>query len=182
MNSQIKEIVSSCNICEKFKRNNQKEPLVQEVIPKYPFHIVGMDIFEYAGRNYVALIDAYSNYLMAYKVQNKTSKHIIDIIFRLFDTLGYSTIIKCDNSPFGSAEFERFSVDCNTQLKFSSPRYPQSNGLAEKGVAIAKNILKRCFESNDVDQFQYYHLLEYNTTPVAGIHITPSELFFGIDL
>lgn len=45
-------------------------------------------------------------------------------------------------------------------------------------MAIAKNILKRCYESDEVDQFQY-RILEYNTTPVAGMRLTPSELFFG---
>ncbi|XP_017479869.1 PREDICTED: metabotropic glutamate receptor-like protein R [Rhagoletis zephyria] len=38
--------------------------------------------------------------------------------------------------------------------------------MAEKGVAIAKNILKRCYETNEVDHFQY-RIMEYNTTPVA---------------
>lgn len=31
---------------------------------------------------------------------------------------------------------------------------------------------------NDVDQFQY-RILEYNATPLMGMHVTPSELFFG---
>lgn len=63
-------------------------------------------------------------------------------------------------------------------MNFSSPRYPQSNGLSEKAVGIAQNMLKRCHEANEVDQFQY-RLLEYNTTPIASIRSTPSELFFG---
>lgn len=86
--------------------------------------------------------------------------------------------MKSDNVPFSSAEFDRFATEFNIQFKFSSPRYPQSNGLAEKAVGIAKNILKRCYEANEVDQFQY-RILEYNTTPVASIGLTPSELFFG---
>lgn len=72
----------------------------------------------------------------------------------------------------------KFSNDFNVKFSHSSPRYPQSKGLAEKGVAIAKNILKRCYEMNEVDQFQY-RILEYNTTPIAGMKLTPSELFFG---
>lgn len=64
------------------------------------------------------------------------------------------------------------------KFDFSSPRYPQSNGLSEKAVGISKNILKRCYEANEVDQFQY-RLLEYNTTPIASMRLTPSELFFG---
>lgn len=178
MNSQIKEITSKCTICEKFKRNNQKEPLVQEETPKYPFHRVSMDIFEYAGRDFIALIDAYSNYLIAEPIRSKTSKHVIEVICGKFNTIGYPTIIKCDNSPFGSGEFERFASAANIQLKFSSPRYPQSNGLAEKGVAIAKNILKRCYEAQEVHQFQY-RILEYNTTPVVSLKLSPAQLFFG---
>lgn len=112
---------------------------------------------------------------MTAKVQNKTSKHIIDMICQYFDKMGYPTIVKCDNSPFGSDEFDRFATEYNIKFKFSSPRYAQSK---EKGVAIAKNILKRCYEANDVGKFQY-RLLEYNTTPISSMKITPSELFFG---
>lgn len=43
MNAQIREIITACNICEKFKRNNQKEPPVQEINPKYSYHIIAMD-------------------------------------------------------------------------------------------------------------------------------------------
>lgn len=178
MNTQIKQLVTSCTICEKFKRNMQKEALVQEEAPRFPFHVVAMDLFEYAGRDFVAIIDAYSNYLIAMKLNNKTSKHIIDTIRSVFDKIGYPTRIRCDNSPFNSLEFERFATEYNIVFGYSSPRYPQSNGLAEKGVAIAKNILKRCYEANEVESYQY-RVLEYNTTPIASMRLTPSELFFG---
>ena len=79
--------------------------------------------------------------------------------------------------PFNSREFETFANGHNIIMKFSSPRYPQSNGLAEKSVAIAKNILKRV-EDRDTENYQYC-ILEYNTTPVASMRLTPSQLFFG---
>ena len=47
--SRIREVVQSCIVCERFRRNNQKKPLMQEESLKYPFHIVAMDLFEYAG-------------------------------------------------------------------------------------------------------------------------------------
>ena len=92
---------------------------------------------------YHYLIDSYSNFVFAEQLENKTSKHIFKVILRLFNIIGYPTILKCDNSPFSSYEFELFAKQCNITLKFPSPRYAQSNGLAEKGVAITKNILKR---------------------------------------
>lgn len=178
MNTQIREMVESSSICEKFKRNNQKEPLVQDESPKYPFERVSMDLFEYAGHDFIAIIDAYSNYLLSYRLKNKTSKHIIEGLKEIFDRIGYPTYVRADNVPFSSGEFDRFASEYNIKFNFSSPRYPQSNGLSEKAVAIAKNILKRCYEANEIDQFQY-RILEYNTTPVASMRSTPSELFFG---
>lgn len=151
---------------------------MQEIIPRYPFHIVAMDLFEYAGKDFIALIDSYSGYNFGEQIKNKTSGCIILYLRSIFNIVGYPTNIKCDNNPFSSAEFGGFATECNIQFKFLSPRYPQSNGLAEKSVAIVKNILKRCFQTNTINEFQY-RLLEYNTTPVASMGLSPSELFFS---
>lgn len=178
MNKEIKELVESCSICEQFKSENQKEPLVQDSPPGYPFHKVSMDLFEYAGQDYIALIDAYSGLLIVENLNRKTAGHIIEKITTNFNKYGYPTIIRSDNSPFNSGEFDEFCRTHNIVMQFSSRRYPQSNGLAEKAVAIAKNILKRCHEANDLKNYQY-RILEYNTTPVAGMKFVPSQLFFG---
>lgn len=89
MNNQIRGIVEACVICEKFKRNNQKEPLKQEENPMYPYAIAAMDLFEYAGHDFIAMIDSYSNYLTACRLNNKTSRHIIEKIREIFDKIGY---------------------------------------------------------------------------------------------
>lgn len=178
MSGQIKKIVSNCSVCEQFKRNIQKEPLTQEKSPEYPFQRISIDLYEYAGHDHVAIIDSYSGYLISEKLNRKTSGHIIEVLCKIFNRVGYPSEIKCDNSPFGSMEFEKFANDANILFKFSSPRYPQSNGLAEKGVAIAKNILKRCHEAHKLDDFQY-HILEYNATPIASLQMSPAQLFFG---
>lgn len=110
MNSQIKDIVETCNVCEKFPRNNQKEPLRPDEFPKYPYHIVGIDMFERTGEDYVSILDSYSNYLVAIQVRNKTSGHIIEKLKEVFDRIGYPSIIRADNSPFASVEFKRFKA------------------------------------------------------------------------
>lgn len=176
MTKQITEIVESCRICEKFARNNAREPLKPDVLPRFPFHITGMDLFEYGGKDYVSILDSYSNYLVSIPLENKTSGHIIKKIKNCFEIIGFPSVIRADNSPFASQEFKQYAEENNIQFKFSSPRYAQSNGLAEKGVAIAKNILKRCIEAKDNYQSL---ILEYNNTPVASLGMAPSQLFFG---
>lgn len=178
MTNDITESVKSCTVCEKSTRNNQKEPLVQESPPSYPFQRVSIDIYDYAGHGFLALIDAYSGYLISHRIIEKSARHVMELLDSIFCRYGYPTEIKSDNVPFNSREFEKYASEPNIVLKFSSPRYPQSNGLAEKAVAIAKNILKRCYEANDVEKFQY-RILEYNTTPVASMKMSPSQLFFG---
>ena len=171
-------MVKSCAICEMFTLNNEKKELVQEELPKYPHHIVSMDLFEYAGKDFLSVIDAYSGFLIVEHLDNKTARHVIRKLKNNFNRLGYPTIIRADNVPFNSRELETFANGHNNIMKFSSPRYPQSNGLAEKSVAIAKNILKRSVEDQDTENYQY-RILEHNSTPVASMRLAPSQLFFG---
>lgn len=79
------------DICEKFKRNNQKDPLVQDDTPQYPFQKISFDLFEYA------LIDAYSNF--AKQVKNKTFEYLIQTLSEIFYQLG------CE-----SHAFEKFAL------------------------------------------------------------------------
>lgn len=178
MTKDISEIVKDCMVCEKFKRSNQKEPLLQDEKPEYPFHKVSVDIFDYAGRSFLALIDSYSGFLCSELLSDKTASSVIKILNAIFCRYGYPTEIRCDNVPFNSEICDKFANDYNLRFVFSSPRYPQSNGLAEKGVAIAKNLLKRCLEEGAMDMYQL-RLLEYNATPVAGMKLPPAQLFFG---
>ncbi|XP_055585261.1 uncharacterized protein K02A2.6-like [Uranotaenia lowii] len=111
----------------------------------------------------------------------KSACSVIEVLDHIFCRYGYPTQIRCDNVPFNSKAFDDYANKCNVKFSFSSSRYPQSNGLAEKGVAIAKNILKRCLEEVEYQCFQY-RLLEYNTTVVASTGMTPAQLFFGRQL
>ena len=84
-----------------------------------------------------------------------------------------------DNVPFNSYLFKKFSAEWDIRITFSSPRYPQSNGLAESGVKIIKNILRK---SHDAGHDPFVALLEYRNTPLPGIGHSPSQLLFSRSL
>ena len=48
----------------------------------------------------------------------------------------------------GSLEFQPFAKQYQFQHVTSSPRFPQSNGLVERTVQIAKKLLKKAYEDN----------------------------------
>lgn len=177
MSSEIEEFVAACRICEGLHRRNPKEPLQQHPVPKYAWEQVAMDIFEYAGTSYLAVVDSYSGWLISEKLKNKSIDEIIRVLKQLFTKFGIPTGIRSDNVPFNSYKFKNFANECNMNLTFSSPNYPQSNGLAEKAVSIAKNILKKNILDNRNDYQE--QILEYNVTPLQDMLLSPAQLFMG---
>jgi len=68
-----------------------------------------------------------------------------------------------------------FAKDWKFTHVTSSPKFPQSNGLAEKAVQIVKNILRKSFESSDDLNMA---LLVYRSTPMEN-GLSPAEMLMG---
>ncbi|KAK9751659.1 hypothetical protein QE152_g4828 [Popillia japonica] len=63
----------------------------------------------------------------------------------------------------------KYSSEWNFEIITSSPNYPRSNGLAERAVQTAKQMLKKCFCDNK----------EYRNSPIIGLGATPSQLLMS---
>ncbi len=81
-----------------------------------------------------------------------------------------------DNIPFDSLEMRRFAKDWNFQVVTRSPGYPQSNGLAEKGVGLVKEIMRK---NNWKEDSFYQGLLEHRNLPLKHIGYSPAQLMLG---
>lgn len=173
MVSDIKNFIDICTICNRFQRNRIKNPIMPHEIPKFPFLKIGMDIADHGGKSYLIIIDYYSRWIEIEQILNKSTNSIINVLRPIFARFGIPSQVIADNVPFASAEFKRFATAWNFQVVTSSPHYPRSNGLAEKGVGIAKSLLKKCLEDHgDIQMF----LLNYRNSPVAGLPYSPSQL------
>ncbi|KAJ8891426.1 hypothetical protein PR048_003954, partial [Dryococelus australis] len=75
-----------------------------------------------------------------------------------------SHMYKCQTTSHSVVMSANFSKEWNLKLVLISPRHSQSNELAEKGVGIAINILRR---SNKICHDVSYVLLEYRNTLIA---------------
>ena len=91
----------------------------------------------------------------------------------IFARHGVPSVLFSDNGPqFNSTAFKEFSSQYHFQHVTSSPRYPQSNGLAERTVKTVKALLT----GNSNPQLP---LLNYRATPLPWCSISPAELLFG---
>jgi len=84
-----------------------------------------------------------------------------------------------DNGPqFSAQEFARFASEWDFSHVTSRPTYPQSNGLAEKAIHTAEQLLKKAkLEKRD----PYLSLLEYRNAPLDAL-TTPVQLLMSRNL
>ena len=172
MAQSIENLVSSCEMCNKFCKSNRKEPIIQHEIPPRAFEKVGCDIMEFNGKNYLVLVDYFSKWICCKPLSSKTSSSVISKWIEIFSEHGVPKEIIADNMPFSSKECVSFAKEWDIVITTSSPHYPQSNGLAEKSVGIIKNFLRK---TKDNDQL-YIALMNYNNTPLSDIELSPSQL------
>ena len=78
------------------------------------------------------------------QVTSTTSASIISALKSIFARHGIPGILRSDNGPqYASVEFKSFASSYGFQHLTSSPRFPQSNGQAERSVQTVKNLLKK---------------------------------------
>lgn len=144
MSVDIEKFIFSCNICEKYRVSKPKDSLMSHEIPDLPFFKIGMDICTYGTKDYIVVVDYYSRWIEVKMLKDKTAGTVIQKLKLIFAVHGFPKVIVCDNMPFASYTFKQFAESYDIQLVYSSPRYPQSNGLSEKAVGIVKNMMRKC--------------------------------------
>ena len=107
------------------------------------------------------------------QLRNSKADCVIDNIKKIFTHNGIPKIVVSDNgSQYTSYEFKRFETEWDFHHVFSSPHFPQSNGLAERYVQTVKRALKKAFIGNEDP---YLALLNLNTIPKTNGH-SPLQL------
>ena len=132
---------------------------------------MGTDLFELQGTKYLLVVDYISRYPEVTKLSSTTSRSIITALKCIFSRHGIPSILMSDNGPqFSSNEMMEFTY-AFTHVT-SSPRYPQSNGLAEKTVKTVKEMVQKSTEP-------YKVLLSYRATSFPWCNLSPAELLMG---
>ena len=145
MSKDIESLVRACSVCNSCKPHQQREPLKMHDIPERPWSLVATDLFHWNGEEYVIVTDSFSGWIEIIKLSNTSSRAIIDKLKEVFARFGIPDILYSDNGPqYSSEEFQMFAREWGFNHVTSSPQYPQSNGLAERAVRSAKELLEKC--------------------------------------
>ena len=179
MTVDIQNTILSCHVCISKLPSNPKEPLMSHDIPSRPWQKVATDLFSWNGRNFMITVDYYSRFFEIDELTTTSSAAIIRKLSAHFARHGIPETLISDNGPqYSSDEFSRFAASWDFCHLTSSPGYPQSNGLAERTVQTAKNILDKA-KADGTSPLRA--ILQYRTSPVDGL-ASPSQLLMGRQL
>ena len=150
-------------------------PLRTSELPEEPWSVVGADLFEYKGKDYLLVVDYFSRWIEVLEVHKKTTDAVVRGMEVIMARLGVPLTMRSDNGPcFSSDAFRRFIEEWKINHITSSPHYPESNGLAERSVGTVKRMWKK-------EENKNVALMVYRSTPLGGGK-SPAELLYGRNL
>lgn len=171
LSSQLNNMVLKCKICIK-ERQNVKEPLMPTDMPDRPWQTVGADLFTLRGKTYLLVVDYFSRYVEIALLSPTKSTDVVLHLKSMFARHGICEFFKSDNGPqFSGSYFKDFAAKYGFVHTTSSPKFPQSNGEAERAVQTVKNLLTKASDP-------YLALLAYRATPLQNGY-SPAELLMG---
>ena len=180
MNIQIEDKIMSCNTCKSHENAQPQAPLIPSEIPEYPWQVLGSDLFQIAGANYLLNVDYYSKWVNVTKLTDLSGKSVVDEFRKQLSEYGQPAVIRSDNGPqYTSREFRDFTRQNGIQHVTSSPGFPRSNGQVERSVQTVKKLM---IKANEEGQSFWNSLLMLRNTPIEGGLPSPAQLLQGRSL
>lgn len=177
MNKDIEDHVAKCKSCLKFRKSEQKEPLIPTEVPVKRWNMLNMDMCFWEDKNILVITDYMTRWIEVAEVPDLRCETITKHVKAICARHGIPSVIRSDNGThFTGKEFGKFCKEWGINHKTSSPYHHQSNGLAEKSVQIIKNILKKAKDSGT--DF-LLGLLEYRNTPLESGIGSPAQLLYS---
>ena len=159
MFNDIRQTISECKPCNVHRPSQPKNPRLTLPPSSYlghPMGHVGLDLFEFGGKQHLICVDHWSGYPMFAQLSSTTSAAVIDVLKTWFNILGWRQSVRSDGAPQFRGKFAKFCELNGIRHELSAPYNSRSNGLAEFRVKIFKSILISCLgEEKDVQRALY---------------------------
>ena len=104
------EIVQQCAHCQKYKPTTAKEPMVPTVLPDRPWQMLGVDLLDFSGQQYMVVVDYYSRYIELVYLADTITHTVTAKLKCIFARFGIPDLLVSDKGPqFSSKEFRQFA-------------------------------------------------------------------------
>ena len=188
--SHIKQWITNCQDCIKYKRINARLTRPKIIDPKEfslePEDILGIDILpnlpNSAGyQHIVTMIDVFSRYLFAYPVQNISAHTVGRCIIDVMTRHSYlpTRIISDKGSQFRAEVIQEITKVLDIEIRHAITKHAQTIGILERTHASLKTSLKISTGERKSMWHNYVQIavMNYNTTYYESLGCEPSTVF-----
>ena len=111
MAHEIRDFVEKCGICNQFQKAQPKQTMISYEFPSLPWDYVSLDLFVESDKNYLIIVDHYSDYWELCKLtKNTSSTAVISACKEQFARHGIPRTVITDNGPqFTGWDFKQFA-------------------------------------------------------------------------
>ena len=160
-------------MCLAYRTSQTKESLRQHAVISRPWAKVAVDLWQSNERTLLVGSDYFSNFIEVSRLHAITTQAVARELKTIFARFGILEIL---GPQFASKEVEAFSESWSFSHITTSPRYLQSNGMAQNAVKTVKRLFEKRKESG-VSQFRA--LSDWRNTPTEGMATSPAQRVMG---
>ena len=142
-----------------------------------PWEKIGADLYIIDGKDYLIVVDYFSNFWEIDPLPNTKSSTLIRKLECQFARQGILDIVISDNGPqFACETFTSFANEWGFKHRTGSPGHQKTNSKAEAAVKDAKRLLRKAKDSKgDI----YLAVLALRNTPTEAMGTSPARRLLG---
>ena len=80
MRAEIKDQVEKCSVCAEFQAKNASQLMQSHQIPDHPWSKIATDLFTLHSKNYITVVDYFSDFIEVSELQDTTSTSVIQAL------------------------------------------------------------------------------------------------------
>lgn len=185
MSTDAEKWVKSCKTCAMNGRPERPPPMRRMFAPKSVWDTIALDFngpyARFGGISILVIIDYRSRYAIAKPVKSTSFDSTKKVLDDVFNREGYPLAIKSDNGPpFNGVDYKKYCEDRGIQTIFSTPFFPQQNGLVENFMKVVNKAMSSALlNANNFNDELQAAVNAHNASAHSITKMAPEEVLTG---
>lgn len=185
MPKDAEEWVKSCEICITNGMPEKPTPMERIMAPKTVWETIALDFngpyAKFGGIYILVLVDYRSRFIIASPVKSTNFEETRKFLCNVFEREGLPKNVKCDNGPpFNSDDFRNFCIERGIQNIYSTPHFPQQNGLVESYMKLINKAMASAVSSGSRYEDELSSAVKAHNAAAHSItKVAPEEMMYG---
>lgn len=160
-------------------------PMRRILAPKSVWETIAMDFngpyAKLGGILILVIIDYRSRYVIAKPVKSTSFEFTKKVLEEVFSREGFPRFVKTDNGPpFNGEEFKEYCTERGIETVFSTPLFPQQNGLVENTMKLINRAMIAAISDNSNYSNELQQAVQAHNAAAHSITgVPPEELLSG---